>query len=1004
MIFRFTPVVLFFFLGALMCVGSFLLWTSYQNAETALQFEQLNQIEQTHKLAEQHLNYRLEESRHLLETASLNANGEIANHLFQDMIWDYFVLFEKKIDEEPVVIDSFGFITEQSKKTLNQNKRWFLEETKRGLALSYQFQKIYEEKEEYKGVRIFKAGIYLKNNTPLINELRSVSNANSHLIIHNDKIIAESTSLEAGVSAVRDQILEEDKPIFSTQENVFSADFHPLKIKNGPRGLFLISVMTSEGTQTWGHTFRQSALLGIQFVLVIAILGTFFLRRLIQNSLKKLLSFAQAVRQGDEFSTYHNGSFVEFNEVGAVMTDLINHLSEQSKYIADLVNSTNSPTFAWNEKDDITLQNQAAIEVFGNLENLQDAYTILRTKNNAQFIQALEHAKNGKNTAMLETVFKMGHVTKHYVWNLSSLYDSKGKIIGGIVQGQDVTDRRLAEKRLRLAAKVFDSAVEAIMITDDKGDIVDVNAAFSDITGYAREEVIGQNPRMMKSGRHSDEFYQEMWQELMQNGMWRGEIWDRRKNGEEFPKMLSISASRSDNGRIANYVAVFSDITGKKRNEEKLEQLAHFDPLTGLPNRVLFHDRLYTALARSKRDKEHMAVLFVDLDRFKQVNDSLGHRVGDMLLKEVSKRLQTSVREIDTVARLSGDEFTVILTDITSDEDIEMVATRIVKSVGAPYFFEGHELFISASVGIAVYPTDGDNSADLLRNADVAMYHAKEKGRNNYQFFNVNMNTQVQNQLSMANQLRIALNKNMITPHYQLKVDCKSGKPIGVEALARWTDDFGKQISPAEFIPIAEDNGLIVRLGTSIIQQTCIQARMWQDMQFDFGSVAINLSAQQFRDRNLITDIKEAMEDHQISAEMLEVEVTENMMMEDVEGAIQILKDLKEMGLTISIDDFGTGYSSLNYLKRFPVDILKIDRSFVSDLEPGNDDAAIVSAIVSMAHELGISIVAEGVENFEQVEFLKSINCNIVQGFLYAKPCHGGQVPLVWARVEEEFS
>jgi predicted signal transduction protein with EAL and GGDEF domain len=327
-----------------------------------------------------------------------------------------------------------------------------------------------------------------------------------------------------------------------------------------------------------------------------------------------------------------------------------------------------------------------------------------------------------------------------------------------------------------------------------------------------------------------------------------------------------------------------------------------------------------------------------------------------------------------------------------------------VKSVGAPYFFEGHELFISASVGIAIYPTDGDSSADLLRNADVAMYHAKEKGRNNYQFFNLSMNDKAHNQLSMANKLRIAMNKNAIIPHYQLKIDSVTGKPVGVEALARWTDDNGQPISPAEFIPVAEENGLIVKLGKSIIQQTCFQARMWQDMQFDFGSIAINLSAQQFRDRNLINDIKEAIEDHRIVPTCLEVEVTENMMMEDVEGAIQILADLKDMGMRISIDDFGTGYSSLSYLKRFPVDTLKIDRSFVHDIKPGNDDAAIVSAIVSMAHELKIDLVAEGVETKEQVDFLKSIGCTVVQGFLYGKPCHGGQVPLQWARIEEEFS
>ncbi|MDV7338727.1 EAL domain-containing protein [Terasakiella sp. A23] len=1007
MIFRFTPVVLFFFLGALISVGSFLLWTSYRNADNALQFEQLLLLEQTHELAEQHFNYRLRESQRMLEILASSKNGEdqlFSNDTLQDMAWDFVVTLKKPINEDPTVTNTYGFITDQIEVLLPLNKRWVLEETKRGPSLSYQFQTTYEENGSVKGVQIFKAGIYLKNNSPLLSEMRTASRANSHQLVLNKKSIGASTSLEPGVKKVNEQTLKSLSPVFSSDEHPYSGDARPLRIKNGPKELMLISVINSQGVESFGESFEDSILFGTQFVLFIGLVGTLIFRQITQRSLNNLLSFAKSVRSGERQVDYKAGAIEEFNDVGNVMTDMIDHLSEQAKYITDLVESTNTPTFAWNERDEITLYNKRAAEIFGDNATLLQIHAFFRKQNNLQVIQAIEQTKSGKNVSSLETILTISGRSKHIIWNMSALHDRSGRLIGGIAQGQDVTDRRLAERRLRLSTKVFDSTVEAIMITDDKGDIIDVNTAFSDITGYAREEVIGQNPRMMKSGRHSTEFYQNMWRDLNENGLWRGEIWDRRKNGDEFPKMLSISASRNESGRVTNYVAVFSDITSTKENEHKLEQLAHFDPLTGLPNRVLFQDRLYTSLARSKRDKEHMAVLFVDLDRFKQVNDSLGHRVGDLLLKEVSKRLQTSVREIDTVARLSGDEFTVILTDITSGEDIEIVASRIVKSVGAPYFFEGHELFISASVGIAVYPTDGDSSADLLRNADVAMYHAKEKGRNNYQFFDVAMNDQVQNQLSLANQLRMALNKNMITPHYQLKVDCSTGKPVGLEALARWTDDFGKQISPVEFIACAEENGLIVRLGTSIIRQTCVQARMWQDMQFDFGSVAINLSAQQFRDRNLINDIREAMSDNRVSPDLLEVEVTENMMMEDVEGAIQILNDLKEMGLKISIDDFGTGYSSLNYLKRFPVDTLKIDRSFVRDLKPGNDDAAIVSAIVSMAHELGIDIVAEGVENMEQVEFLKSIDCTIVQGFLYAKPCHGGKVPLMWTHVEDNFS
>lgn len=1007
MVFRFTPVVLFFFLGALISVGTYLLWTSYKNAETALQFEQITQIEQTHKLAEQHLNYRLNESRHMLEAISQSYDVDrsvFSSHFLQDIIIDYVIVFEKSMEGEVKLIESFGLLDEKISKPLLQNDKYVFEKSRRGQSLSFQFQKVREVQGQLVGMRIFKAGVYLKKNSPLVNELRSVSGASSHLIMTDDKVFVESTSLESGVAEVRDAVLEKRETIFSSKENIFSGDFHPLRIKNGPHGLYLISVMTSQGTQTWGETFRGSVIFGGQVVLLVSVIVTFLLRKLTNSNLSKLLSFAHAVQSGDTKRHYQKGSIYEFNELGDVITDMVHHLSAKSKYIEDLVNATITPTFAWDEDGRITLCNHVAKELFDQIETMDDVHLFFKRQNNSQMVQALENARNGKAFSSLETIIILDGSQRHLVWNLSPLHDRHGLIIGGIAQGQDVTDRRVAERRLRLSAKVFDSTVEAIMITDDKGDIVDVNTAFTDITGYSRNEVIGQNPRMMKSGRHSEEFYNIMWSDLTTNGLWRGEIWDRRKNGDEFPKMLSISASRNESGRVTNYVAVFSDITNKKESEEKLEQLAHFDPLTGLPNRVLFHDRLYTSLARSKREKEHMAVLFVDLDRFKQVNDSLGHRVGDLLLKEVSKRLKTSIREIDTVARLSGDEFTIILTDITSDEDIELVASRVVQSVGAPYFFEGHELFISASVGIAIYPTDGDNSSDLLRNADVAMYHAKEKGRNNYQFFNLSMNDKAHNQLSMANKLRIAMNKNAIFPHYQLKIDSMTGKPVGVEALARWTDENGKPISPAEFIPVAEENGLIVKLGKSIIQQTCFQARMWQDMQFDFGSIAINLSAQQFRDRNLINDIKEAIEDHRIQPTCLEVEVTENMMMEDVEGAIQILQDLKEMGMKISIDDFGTGYSSLNYLKRFPVDTLKIDRSFVHDIKPGNDDAAIVSAIVSMAHELKIDLVAEGVETQEQVDFLKSIGCSVVQGFLYGKPCHGGQVPLQWARIEEEFS
>jgi diguanylate cyclase (GGDEF)-like protein/PAS domain S-box-containing protein len=1003
--FRFTPVLLFFFLSALIIVSAFLLWATYRIANEALEFEQLEQVEQTHELATQHLNYRLKESIRRLETLAIFGPTENGNMFsakaLNGSLWDYTVRFANPLNDEPVVLETYGHVTPSSITPLKRNNRWFYETTPRGISLVYQFQSSFTLADGNRGIQMFKGGIYLNENGPLISEMKEASRAETHHLIYENRVLAASESLEPGVQNAAQKVLNNFEPVFSDLETPFSADIRPLRIDQGPKGLYLVSVSLTEGIQSWRQNFNDTVVLSIQFVLLIAIIGTFLLRFLTRRSLNNLHEYAEKVRNGDEQVVYHPGRISEFNDVGDVITNVVNHLSEKGKYISDMVEAANSPVIAWDKDGTITLFNKAAEELFTPADGRKflTISDFLKAQNNPSAHKAYEDALKGKVSNSLETKVQTNGNTAFVLWSIAPFFDINNTVSGAIAQGQNITDRRLAERRLRLSSKVFDSTAEAILITDDKGDIVDVNAAFTDITGYARSEVIGQNPRIMKSGRHSKEFYQNMWDSLAANGIWRGEIWDRRKNGEDFPKWLSISASRNESGRLTNYVAVFSDITGKKADEDKLEQLAHFDPLTGLPNRVLFQDRLYTALARAKRDKDLMALLFVDLDKFKQVNDSLGHRVGDMLLKEVSKRLLHSVREIDTVGRLSGDEFTVILSDIASQEDVEMVASRIVKSVGAPYFFEGHELFVSASVGIAIFPTDGDTSADLLRNADIAMYHAKEIGRNNYQFFNADMNQEARSQLSLANKLRIALNRKLIEPHYQLKVDCTTGKPIGLEALARWNDEHGKPISPAKFIPVAEEHGLIVRVGQAIVQQACIQVRMWQDMDFDCGSVAINLSAQQFRDRNLLNDIKTAMEDNLVSPERLEVEVTENMMMEDVEGAIQILNDIKAMGLKIAIDDFGTGYSSLNYLKKFPVDTLKIDRSFVYELTPNSDDAAIVSAIVSMAHELGIDVVAEGVEEKDQIDFLQSIGCTIMQGFYYAKPCPGGEIPLVWGEV-----
>ncbi len=1009
MIFRFTPVVLFLFFGALFGVSVLLLQVSYKSAQEALQFEQVEQLSRTHEIAQQYLNFRLKEARQSLLTIASVSNDETtftsSQNILKNTILDFALWFELEQGGKPILKKTFGSPFEGAETLLFKNEHWEIEQTPKGPALVIQIHVFSENKNGEKRNSLIKSGIYLKNNFSLVHGLRSASHAYAHYIVLENTVLVSSLSLEEGVEETARLVLEHKDPIFAELGDFFSGDILPLRLEDGQNGLYLVTVSTTQGSLNWQESFKQTILFGLLCSLIVCICGTYFLHFWTHHSIRKLLDYAAGVRMGRQDIRYKPGTIYEFNSVGEVIEEMVGELSEQSKYITDLFEAGNSPIISWDKDGTIRVVNNAMQRIFDlqSVDQIKSIDDFFKCYPNNDARLACEDALAGKTTAALETITKTNNRTYYIVWTVTPLRDTQENVSGVICMGQDVTERRVAEGNLRLSSTVFDNTAEGIIITDHNAKIIDVNTAFSEITGFSREEVIGQNPRLMKSGRHSAKFYDDMWRKLNTNGFWRGEIWDRRKNGEEFPKWLSINACRNEKGKLTHYVAVFSDITDKKADEEKLEQLAHFDHLTGLPNRILFQDRLHTALARSRREKAHLAVLFVDLDRFKQINDTLGHRVGDLLLKEVSKRLLFSIREIDTVARLSGDEFTVILTDISSIEAVEQIASRIVKSLGAPYFFEGHELFVSASVGIAIYPTDGENSVDLLRHADVAMYHAKEKGRNNYQFFNAAMNEKAQSQLSLANKLRVALNRKIIHPHYQLKVDTQLGKPVGLEALARWNDERGNPISPVHFIPVAEEHGLIGRLGKSVLNQVCIQIRMWQDMDVEFGSVAVNLSAQQFRDANLLGDIKEAIEDNRIDPTSLEVEVTENMVMDDVEDAIRILNDIKEMGLKIAIDDFGTGYSSLSYLKRFPVDTLKIDRTFIRDLTVDNDDAAIVSAIVSMAQKLEINVVAEGVETQEQVEFLRSINCNIVQGFLYAKPCAGGEVPLVWHRMIEEF-
>jgi diguanylate cyclase (GGDEF)-like protein/PAS domain S-box-containing protein len=543
-----------------------------------------------------------------------------------------------------------------------------------------------------------------------------------------------------------------------------------------------------------------------------------------------------------------------------------------------------------------------------------------------------------------------------------------------------------ANKRLDLFSQVFENSGEAIVITDAERNIVAVNQAFCLITGYELADVMWKNPKLLSSGRQTPDFYQGMWMSINETGQWQGEIWNRRKNGEIYPEWLSIGTVKDEKGAVDNYIAIFNDITQRKESEQRIQFLAHYDALTKLPNRTLFGDRLLQSLAAAKRSGKKVALLFLDLDRFKSINDSLGHLSGDLLLQSVANRLKSCVRETDTVCRQGGDEFMVLLSEIDRAEDAAQVAMKIIAAMSEAHFIEEYHLIVTFSIGISIYPDDADDSQIMVKNADAAMYHAKEKGRNNFQFFTPDMNAEASERLALEGDLRHALQQEEFLLHYQPQVDNHSGKIIGIEALIRWQHPEKGLIPPAKFIPIAEECGFINAIGEWVLSTACAQNKKWQDEGLLRVPVAVNLSALQFHQKNITETISHVLRETGLESGYLELEITEGVTMKEVETTVRTLNDLKQMGVLISIDDFGTGYSSLSYLKRFPIDKLKIDQSFVRDITTDADDAAIVQTIISMGHGLRLKVIAEGVETAEQLAFLKQRECDEIQGYYFSKP------------------
>jgi len=557
---------------------------------------------------------------------------------------------------------------------------------------------------------------------------------------------------------------------------------------------------------------------------------------------------------------------------------------------------------------------------------------------------------------------------------------------------RDISAHKRSEDEMQLMAMVFSNSTEAIIITDARNRIIAANPAFTRLTGYQPEEVIGQDPKILSAGMTPKAVYEEMWEGILQRGSWQGELWDRRKTGEAYPKWLSITTVRDRGGKISHYIGSFVDITERKASEEKYRHLAHHDPLTDLPNRFSLHQRLEQALGFCKRNKKQLALMLIDLDRFKIINDTLGHHVGHQLLIQVAQRLTRTVRDSDIVARLGGDEFVIVLPSIDSPADAAHVAEKLVRSVSEPYLIDGFEQRTSPSIGICLYPDDALEVGGLIKNADVAMYDAKARGRGNYQFFREDMNVAALERMAMEADLRNALSQDQFVLHYQPQLDLRRGKLCAVEALVRWRHPGRGMIPPMEFIPLAEETGLILPLGDWVLREACRQLRRWHDEGFADLRVSVNLSASQFQDAGLPERIKTFIAEADVPPESLGIEVTESMSMASPANTIATMAALTEHGLSFSIDDFGTGYSSLAYLKLFPIRTLKIDRSFVKDIETDINDAEICDVTVLLAHKLGLDVVAEGVETEAQLKYLISVGCEKVQGYLISRPLPADEV------------
>jgi diguanylate cyclase (GGDEF)-like protein/PAS domain S-box-containing protein len=665
---------------------------------------------------------------------------------------------------------------------------------------------------------------------------------------------------------------------------------------------------------------------------------------------------------------------------------------EAVKRLASIVEFSQDAIIGKTTEGVITSWNSAAEKMYGytSAEAVgRDLSLLVPPGKQSEMLALLHNLKNGQSLTSFETqrVTKQGTVLDVSL-STSPIKDFKGQVTGASTIARDITAHKRAEERLKLQSAALEAAANAIVITDSQGSIIWANAAFTTMTGYNKEEVLGKNLRLLKSGDQTESYYAELWSTISSGKFWRGEIVNRRKDGSTYAEEMTITPVSTGSSAPANryFIAIKQDITARKSAEQRVQYLAYYDDLTGLANRALLQDRLAKAVAEARRQRHKVALLFLDLDGFKDINDSLGHSVGDLLLQGVAERLKRWGREQDTIARLGGDEFLVMLPHVVDVPDAAVAAERLMDVIDDVFVIQEHSLHVSCSLGISIFPDHGETAETLIKNADAAMYSAKQGGRNNFRFFTDDLNAQAAERLSLENNLRSALIRDELSLMYQPQVDIATGTITGLEALLRWHNPDLGRVPPDKFIRIAENSGLILPIGEWVLRTACSQVRKWQSEGLPGITVAVNVSAVQFRQENFVSVVRKVLQETGLPPQYLELELTETLLLANAELMLSVVQELKAIGVTLAIDDFGTGYSSFSYLKQFRVNTLKIDRCFIQDVAVDPDNAAIASAIISMAKSLHLKVIAEGVENEAQMSFLRAHQCDEMQGYYFSKP------------------